>query len=73
MNQLRAFTATLMLAAIVAACDSPGVTDPAVRPTPAPALDGIGMIGGGGRSAEGDDAGTSANLQGDSTTVAPAP
>ena len=69
MNKLRAFTATLALSLAVAACDSRGVTDPAVRPTPAPALDGIGMVGGGGRSADGDGSGTTATPSSDSLTT----
>lgn len=70
MRILRAFTATSAICLAVSACDSPGVTDPRVRSSPAPALDGIGMVGGGGRSAEGD--GTPAVSPGDSATaVAP--
>lgn len=69
MNKLRAFTATLTLTLAGAACDARGVTDPAVHPASAPALDGIGMVGGGGRAADGDSAGTTTTPSADSLTV----
>lgn len=73
MNKLRVFTATLALSLTISACDSRGVTDPIIHPSPAPALDGIGMVGGGGRSADGEGSDSTATAQGDSATTAVRP
>lgn len=73
MSRLRAFTATLALTMAFSACDSQGVTDPTVRPSPTPALDGIGMVGGGGRTADGSEPGGTTSAPGDTVTVVTKP
>ncbi|MEW5926029.1 MAG: hypothetical protein AB1941_00945 [Gemmatimonadota bacterium] len=75
MSRLRAFTATfaLALALTFSACDSQGATDPAVRPSPTPALDGIGMVGGGGRTADGSEPGGTTSAPVDTVTVVTTP
>ncbi len=73
MSRLRTYTVTLALTLAFSACDSQGATDSTVRPSPTPALDGIGMVGGGGRSADGSEPGGTTSAPGDTVTLVTTP
>jgi hypothetical protein len=66
----RALAAMAMLCLLASACDTNPVTSPELLRPEQPALDGIGMIGTGGRSAgDGTLSGTTGGAGTDSTTT----
>ena len=67
----RALAATSLVCLLATACDPAAPTDPELRTPQQPALDGIGMVGTGGRSAEdGTESGTTTDVGTDTTVVA---
>lgn len=67
----RGLAATSLLCLLATACDTAAPTDPELRTPQQPALDGIGMVGTGGRSSEdGTESGTTTSIETDTTSVA---